>query len=83
MKKSNIYTKKGDMGTSCLTDQVRRLKSDTVFELLGQLDELNARISDSLLAFGMIPRNRDDNTIVMLQKVQHTLFDIVFIFKDN
>lgn len=76
MKKSNIYTKKGDTGTSCLTDQVRRPKSDPVFEVLGQLDELNARISDSLLAFGMVPRDRDDKTIITLRKVQHALFDI-------
>ena len=39
-----IYTKTGDKGTSALYDGSRCLKSDNIFDILGELDELSSRI---------------------------------------
>lgn len=38
----SIYTKNGDQGQSSLGDQKKRLKDELVFEVLGDLDELQA-----------------------------------------
>jgi cob(I)alamin adenosyltransferase len=42
--KSKIYTKKGDTGYSSTIDRKNIKKSEKVFELLGDLDELNSFI---------------------------------------
>ena len=39
-----IYTKTGDAGTSCLYNGTRRMKNDTIFKLLGDIDELNCNL---------------------------------------
>lgn len=44
MRKSTIYTKTGDDGKSSLLFGERRSKSDKIFEVLGDLDELSAHI---------------------------------------
>lgn len=43
-KKSGLYTKTGDAGTSSLYNGERRPKADITFEVLGHQDELNAII---------------------------------------
>lgn len=45
----NVSTKGGDKGTSGLIDGVRLPKSSQIFEVLGEMDELNAWIGYSLV----------------------------------
>jgi len=43
-KKSNVYTRTGDKGTTSLYCGDRKKKSDDIFNILGSFDELTSRI---------------------------------------
>lgn len=71
MKKSNIYTRTGDLGTTALVDGTRTAKYSIRLEAYGTIDELNSTIG-LLLATPGCP----DSAKTPLTEVQHRLFDI-------
>ena len=64
-----IYTKTGDDGTTGLIGGARIAKSDLRIECYGTVDELNAAVGWAAVAC-------DESIRVMLQQVQHELFNI-------
>ncbi|MFV0321236.1 MAG: cob(I)yrinic acid a,c-diamide adenosyltransferase [Alphaproteobacteria bacterium] len=67
-----IYTKTGDKGRSTSVDGRRRPKSDMIFAVEGQIDELNSYIG-LVLAVG---KDLDAHNRAFLQNLQHQLFNI-------
>ncbi len=66
--KSNIYTKTGDTGTTCLVGGVRVSKTHARLEAYGTVDELNSHI-------GLLRSLVDDEVYSQwLQDIQQTLF---------
>ncbi len=77
---TRIYTRSGDQGETGLANGERLTKTDLLFEVMGDVDELNAQL-------GMIRALNNEQTIdQQLSKVQHKLFDLgaqVAQYKDN
>ena len=71
-KKSGLYTKTGDKGTSSLYNGERRLKTDIIFEVLGHQDELNCIIGIAR-EYCLQSQNGLDE---MLSEIQSRLFDL-------
>jgi cob(I)alamin adenosyltransferase len=69
-----IYTRQGDRGETQLFNGERRSKDDIIFEVLGNIDELNAHIG---LLVSLIEQN---NGILLLKeeliKIMSILFDV-------
>lgn len=85
-----IYTKTGDTGSTSTLSGNRVLKSDSLIEVQGQVDELNSNIGylNSILALNQnikFPIKKD--ICSFLEEIQHNLFvigvDISLEFKDN
>jgi cob(I)alamin adenosyltransferase len=70
MKKSNVYTKTGDRGTTSLVGGKRVSKSDVRIESYGTTDELNAFVGLLMTEAG----DRED--LDFLRFVQHKLFTV-------
>lgn len=68
MKKSLIYTKTGDSGTTSLIGGTRVRKDDIRFEAYGTVDELNAQLG---LLYTYLTDDRDRNFVL---HIQNTLF---------
>lgn len=73
MKKSKVYTRTGDKGTTALVSGNRISKSDHRIDLYGELDELNSRMgfSASLLA-----KHDFKNTLEFIYRLQSAIFDL-------
>ena len=71
-KKSQLYTKTGDKGTSSLYNGERRLKTDIIFEVLGHQDELNCIVGIAR-EYCVLGNNGLDE---MLSEIQSRLFDL-------
>lgn len=77
VKKSSLYTRTGDNGLSSLYTGERVSKANIIFEVLGDLDELNAGI-------GCIEINSDNSVLTtcinsvknMIEDIQNDLLDI-------
>jgi cob(I)alamin adenosyltransferase len=70
MKKSSVYTRTGDEGSTGLVGGTRVRKSDTRIHLYGEVDELNSHIG---LGISFLPINFDKT---FLYKIQSSLFDL-------
>lgn len=70
MKKSTVYTKTGDKGTTALIGGTRVAKTHVRLEAYGTVDELNAQLG--LLMTYLT----DEKDRAMVLKMQHTLFAI-------
>ncbi len=70
MKKSIVYTKTGDAGTTALIGGTRVSKADDRLEAYGTIDELNSFVG-LLVSYLEV-----DTDIAFLQKVQNKLFSV-------
>ncbi len=70
MKKSHVYTKSGDKGTTSLVGGTRISKTDVRLEAYGTVDELNSNLG---VLISYLPDERDKE---FLHQVQRTLFSI-------
>lgn len=70
MKKSHIYTKTGDKGTTSLVGGVRVPKTHVRLEAYGTVDELNSHLG-VLIASVSDPSSKE-----LLQYIQHKLFAV-------
>lgn len=66
-----IYTKTGDKGTSMLYDGSRKSKTDIIFEVLGENDELSARVG--MLISYVSDMKESDIFVDILRGIQGTL----------
>ena len=75
VRKIKIYTKTGDKGKSSLFTGERRLKSDDIFNALGNSDELNSSI-------GMSREYCSDNSNPVFKKLEAKLIKIQSVILD-
>ena len=68
---SKIYTRTGDDGTTGLGDGSRIDKDHARMEAIGTVDELNSQIGVLITEL-----ESDDNSIGLLSRIQHDLFDL-------
>ena len=71
-KKSNLYTRTGDDGTSQLFTGERISKSDATFEALGNTDELNAHIGVAIAHCSSTSNGLESR----LEQIQSMLLDV-------
>ncbi len=76
MKKSAVYTKRGDQGETSLVDGPRVGKDSHMVDLYGEVDELNSYIglANSLLVQKQIEGASEINEFLLW--IQHRLFDL-------
>lgn len=73
IKKSHLYTRKGDRGKTNIRNGVRVGKGDQRIVMIGTIDELNCSIG---VAISSLAVPKDQDLIRSLQKVQSQLFAI-------
>ena len=77
MKKSNVYTRTGDRGTTSLVGGLRVGKNSPRLEAYGTLDELNANLGMLLSLADADPRlSAGGFPSAELRRIQNRLFDI-------
>lgn len=76
---TKIYTRTGDDGTTGMANGDRVIKSDQIFVVMGDVDELNAHIGMVVAHIKSLPLQKVEAfepLIVSLSKVQHLLFNV-------
>lgn len=73
-RKATIYTRHGDRGETGLFSGQRLPKSHVVFEALGDLDELNAKLG--AVRLGLLEDDSDAEFENMVREIQSRLIDI-------
>jgi len=74
-KKSHIYTKSGDQGTTALVSGARVLKSIKQIDLYGEVDELNSHLGHAIALMHKFDDFSKVN-VKLLERIQSTLFDL-------
>lgn len=74
MKKSKVYTRTGDKGTTALVSGARISKADLRIDLYGQVDELNSRVG--MMVSFMQEMKFFNSEINFLHRLQSVLFDL-------
>ena len=74
MKKSPIYTRGGDAGTTSLVSGARVSKGDSRIALYGEVDELNSRLGMAMAY--MKDEEKTKHQIPYLESIQSALFDL-------
>jgi cob(I)alamin adenosyltransferase len=74
-KKSHIYTKSGDDGTTGLVSGARVLKSIDQIDLYGEVDELNSHLGHAISLLKKFDDYSKVNTN-LLERIQSALFDL-------
>lgn len=76
MKKSAVYTKKGDSGETSLVDGPRVGKDSVMVDLYGEVDELNSHLglAASLLIEKSVENVEEISSYILW--IQHRLFDL-------
>ena len=67
----SIYTRKGDRGTTSLLGGKRVKKNNSIIEVLGSIDELNAALG---LSISLLPTKKYFKLIAELTAIQNNLF---------
>ncbi len=73
-RKATIYTRNGDRGETGLFSGQRLPKSHIIFEALGDLDELNAKLG--AVRLGLLEDDSDSEFENMVREIQSRLIDI-------
>jgi cob(I)alamin adenosyltransferase len=74
MKKSRIYTKTGDAGSTGLVSGTRISKSDPRIDLYGELDDFNSRLGYAASLIGK--ESELTSTVTFLHHIQSVVFDL-------
>lgn len=74
MKKSLIYTKKGDQGETSLVDGLRVSKDHELVDLYGEVDELNSFLGVAISALDDCVKLKAEREFLLW--IQHRLFDL-------
>jgi ATP:cob(I)alamin adenosyltransferase len=67
-KKSNLYTKTGDLGFTSVKGS-RVLKNSIIIQTCGKIDELHVRVGDIVSNLSKLQRKEDINLIRLLERI--------------